>query len=173
MTRKFFLLVLVLASIVVLPTSVKAMETIEYGYQLGGEGKVIILGESVFLKENVVVCLYFGTNLAGDLLAGLMNINMSTESLGNPTLGFTGSVLGKDNPNMRITFFPLLLDPETQQPIPGDELIAFAAGSFNKKNMEMNFVIQSPNLFISQEYGAFTGNFELSHAGWIKFCSGN
>jgi hypothetical protein len=58
MTRKFFLLVLVLASIVVLPTSVKAMETIEYGYQLGGEGKVIILGESVFLKENVVVCLY-------------------------------------------------------------------------------------------------------------------
>lgn len=77
--------------------------------------------------------LYFGTNLAGDLLAGLMNINMSTESLGNPTLGFTGSVLGKDNPNMRITFFPLLLDPETQQPIPGDELIAFAAGSFNKK----------------------------------------
>jgi len=160
----------------VLATSVKATEPIEWWDLLGGEGKLIIMSQPSqigFVQENVVMCFYFFINADGDLLGGLMNIpTVSLGSLGNLTMFFTGSILGKDNPNMRITFFPSLIDPETQLPILGEEPIAFAVGFFDKKNMKMKFVIQSPNLGITQGYGAFTGNFELTKAGAGTFCSG-
>jgi hypothetical protein len=156
MTRGLFLLILALACMVVLPISVKAMEPVEYGYYLGGKGKLISLSavDSNYVQEEEVgTCLYFYIFPNTGLLIGQMVI--STQFLGDLTMYFTGSFLGKDNPNLRLTFLPVF---------PANTM-ASAIGSFDNKNIEMKFVIQSPNLGSTSGYGAFTGNFELTKAG--------
>lgn len=173
MTKRLFLSILLLASMVVLPTSVKAIEPIEWTQPFGGQGKVTILSPNSFVQEeNADMCFRVLTNGTGDLLVGYMNI--STPSLGNLMMYFNGSVLGKD---MRITFSPMLFrfSNGNPEPITGEEPIAFAAGTFDKKRMAMNFVIQSPNLLLvipkgAPEHGTFTGNFEVTQAGASTFC---
>jgi hypothetical protein len=167
MTRRLFLLSLMLASMVVLPISVKAMETVEYGpyYSLGGEGTLIIRGQNGFEKGNVSTCLIFGISEDGDLMVGQMNISGAFS--GDVTMYFTASV--DDKGNLHITFDGTLYNAGGG--IISQDVNAFADGTYSddKKNKQMNFILKIPNLGVPG-YGAFTGNFELTEANAETFC---
>jgi len=167
MTRRLFLLSIMVASMVVLPMSVKAMETVDYGpyYFLGGVGNLIIRGTSGFEEGNVDTCLMFGISEDGHSIVGKMDIYDIFE--GDVRMYFTGSV--DDKYKLSITFDATIYDT-ADNPILED-VNASADGTFvdDKKNKQMNFVVRIPKLGVSG-YGAFTGNFELSEANAETFC---
>lgn len=73
MTRRLFLLILVLASMVALSASINSMEPVVYGIQLGGKGTVAFRDSNgdFQAEDGVGLCFYIRyVSESGDLLGG-------------------------------------------------------------------------------------------------------
>jgi hypothetical protein len=180
MTRKLFLFILLVVFMVALPTGAQAVTVWEYPLlcgqdgelctYLGGTGNTILfdMNANEVVQEDVLMCLRLRFNEDSKLFVGSMDI--SSWFSGDLTMLFTGSVLGKDDTNMRITFYPILLDTATQLPIPDQEPIAFGIGYFDTRDMVMEFALQAPDIGITLNYGGLTGNFTLTKGYFNKYC---